>query len=108
DLVLRNLNVHSWQYLNVSDPEMQLKLRHYRIDWSLLLKDAITDVVIRAGREDILGVVEHENIANKSHDRMGFRPIDEATVFESDGGKAASVMGRRVFSIFQSKQAPQS
>jgi hypothetical protein len=100
ELTLRPLNIHSWQFLNVADPHALLSLRHLRVDWSLILRDAITDISLVRGREDILGIVELDNHAMKSHRRLGFVPLTEDIHFQSDGGKSASIQRRSLYNPF--------
>jgi hypothetical protein len=97
EVTLSGQNVHAWQFLNVANPRSLLDLRDLRIDWSMILRDAITDVSLTRGKEDVLGIAERRNPANRAHIRLGFSNLMEKREFTSDGGNAASIK-RRSFS----------
>jgi hypothetical protein len=100
EVILSDLNVHTWQFLNVADPRALISLRHLRIDWSLILRDTITDISLMKGREDVLGIVELDNHAMKSHQRIGFTPLGDELLFKSDDGKAAAIQRRSLYNPF--------
>ena len=94
EMVLSPMDVHTWQFLNLANLSTLLKLRTMNIDWSMLLRDVITDVALSANREDVLGLVEVDNPATTSHARLGFRPLESRITFTSDGGSTAKIIRR--------------
>lgn len=100
EVALSNLHVHSWQFLNVANPETLLSFRHLAIDWSLLLRDVIRDISVFRGKEDVLGIVELDNHALKSHRRLGFGTFGEKVLFKSDAGNPAIMLRRSLYNPF--------
>jgi hypothetical protein len=84
----------------VANPETLLSLRHLAIDWSLLLRDVIRDIAIFRGREDVLGIVELDNHAMKSHRRLGFDTFGEKVLFKSDAENPAIMLRRSLYNPF--------
>lgn len=103
EIVLPPLSSHtcSWLFINVTSPTALMHLRHHRIDWSLLLRDAVTDIALSCNRESLLGLVEAENPAVKAHLRVGFTPLATKKSFKSDGGKDAQIWRRGFYSPFK-------
>jgi hypothetical protein len=99
DITLSELDVHCWQYLNVADLNSLLKYRELKIDWSLVLKDTITDIALASNREDVLGIVESGNPAVRSHQRLGFEALASEITFLSDSGQPGKVFRRSLFSL---------